>query len=280
MRLVLLLILILAGSAFAANETIRYGTGAYFNPFLRAPSYVLNFTVDDSGVPWPSLTWRPPPQNTQRDYDVPLPPESPTSFDPNSCPGQIAHCYQRIQHNYTGEITYNENYTAASGYILPEQRIRTFVCIGNDTACTAQATGCFCPDEIPYAQTLPQRVGDCPLLGNVCQTTDSGALVICKANYTSCVEQYGTCGCGRYPTCSAGESQTCINDRNELVTCRGRIGQCVDNFKTCFCGTEMMALQVGCTETRHTCSNEGKNVTCIGSFGDCALKYDRCTCGT
>jgi len=274
----LIIFLLLTLPVMAANETYdaRYGTGTYYNPFLRTPTYVLDFTVDKTGLPWPTLTWRPPPKNTQRNQDVILTVNSSNTFDPASCPGEIAHCYFKVAHNSSTRVR-GANYSFASGYNFPEERIKTFICI--DDECTAKATGCYCPEKIPFARQLPTRMTDCPLLGNLCQVTESGALVLCKANYTTCVEQYGKCGCGRYPTCSAGGLQTCINPRDELTLCQGRIGQCIDNFKACFCGTEMLALQAGCTETRHQCMRQEKNVTCIGSFGECAVKYDTCTCG-
>lgn len=274
----LLILLILSSMIMVAaeqNET-RYGTGTYYNPFLRTPNYVINFTANYSKLPWPKITWRAHVPIAQRGFDTLILPNETYEFNPLSCEGEIAQCYHVLQHEFTSVITRGKNYSAISDYILPEDRVKTFVCVGNDTECTSKAFGCFCPEETPYARRLPRRTVDCPLEGNICEVTASGALTVCRGNFTSCLSQYERCGCGRKAICTAGKATTCINGRNELEICKGTMSQCIDGYDICFCGTEMMALQAGCTKSQHLCDGE----ICIGSFGECAVKHDVCQCGT
>ncbi len=292
---VLIILLIVSTSAFAlgryielrplnppetgGDKEVRWGSDDYFSPFVRKPNYIFNFTVDYSKLPWPRIERVVPRGTIQRGFDSVIN-NTNYSFNPENCPGAIAHCYERLVHDSEEKLPRGSGLRGVSGYTLPEDRIRHFFCVANDTECTSGALSCFCPKELPKKAPFLTRTVDCPLETNVCEVTPSGLMTLCNGNFTYCVNRYEKCGCGKFYGCNAAEEHTCINNRNEMVVCGGVLSNCLTSNKYCFCGKEIQALQLGCTETKNRCWDDGKEATCYGSLGDCAVLHDMCECGT
>ena len=258
---------------------VSMGTGVYFNPFLRAPNYIANFSVDYTKLPWPKITAAPLSANSQRSYDVLIETNGSLNFDPTICPGHVAVCYAFFEHVWNGTLNRGENYTGVSGYVLPDKRVKQFVCAGNNSECLAQANTCFCPEEVPTTPNIRRHKRSCPQNRNLCQQVENGPVVLCVGNMTYCQSQYSACSCGTQGFCTGSKTNACLNLRNELQQCGAPLSSCMEQYSQCFCGMDMMELQLGCAETNHLCESDGEEVVCIGDFADCIARHDTCSCG-
>jgi hypothetical protein len=258
---------------FAVNISIS-GThkAKYLTPFSRPGNFTIhykNLTKQEQGVT-PRLQ---SPQDLE--YDE-VRSAAPVLLDPRTCPNDLAYCYQVIEHSQN-RTTFGKNYTAVSGYVLPATRIKTFVCVGNDTSCVRSATNCFCPAEkIPTPPLLLGSSGKCSSSTHLCQSS-YGSFVMCNGNLTECQKHYTACGCGPTTSCAAGRN-TCLNARNELVLCKGALSDCISKYSTCYCGADMIIFQKGCTTAAHQCIKDEKIYTCYGSLASCAPSFDKCDC--
>lgn len=200
-------------------------------------------------------------------------------LDPRTCPNDVAYCYQVRENNASmapPNLDRGNNYSALSSYALPQSRIKTYVCVGNDTGCISQSTNCFCPkQEVPPPPYVWGR-GKCDDARHLCLDT-YGSFKICEGNLSFCQTQHVKCGCGRQSVC-VSQRNTCLNERNELVICAGGLADCLGKYTTCFCGQGMLQLQEGCTTKNHVCSRANRTTICHGSLADCALKFDKCNC--
>jgi hypothetical protein len=198
-------------------------------------------------------------------------------MDPRTCPNDIAYCYQVRTHNGSKATAPGKNYTAVSTYVLPQSRIKSFVCVGDDIECVQSATHCYCPKtEVPPPPIVWPN-SKCSDTTHLCLNS-FGSFKLCEGNITQCREQYNLCGCGRRAAC-VSEKNTCINERNELTLCSAALPDCLARFKTCYCGNDMMELfQKGCSTSTHLCQKNNKTFTCYGKFEGCALQADRCEC--
>jgi hypothetical protein len=244
----------------------------YTTPFNRPGNFTINITKipkAQAGVT-PVI---PKPLDTK--YDIILN-TSPAELDPQTCPNSIAYCYQLIEH-YQNRTTYGKNYSAISSFLLPERRIRSFVCVGSDAECVQSATNCFCPTQkIPQPPVILGEDGKCTSPTHMCLTQDN-TFALCTGNLTICKQQYQTCGCGLYAACVSG-LQTCVDSRDQLVQCKGGLADCLKKYSTCYCGPDMLALQQGCKSLTHQCLRGSDVHICHGSFSSCALSFDKCDC--
>jgi hypothetical protein len=248
----------------------------YITPFTRS----ANITINISKVPreLAGVT----PQFDQRrawTFDIPVKfnETDMVNLDPRTCANDLAYCYAVVTNLQNVTPTYGKNYTSVSQVNLPTIRIKTYVCIGNDTACVASATNCFCPKEkVPPPPHIFQNSGKCSATEHLCQS-DYGNFVMCKGNLTDCQRKYLVCDCGSSVACS-NRKNTCVDARQQLVLCGATIPECLGKFKTCFCGPDMMSFQQGCTSSSHQCVKAGKIYTCGGSLSSCALRFDKCDC--
>jgi hypothetical protein len=257
------------GVNISVSKTLR---PVYATPFSRPG----NFTITYNKVPKMLAGVAPKPTHiTDTTNDV-VRASTHIRLDPRTCANDLAYCYQILENNKT-RTTFGRNYSAVSSYLLPQARIRTFVCIGNDTLCTSAATNCFCPQERANPPPVV-HVGDedCDESTHMCLDT-YGSFALCKGNLTSCQEKYTLCGCGIKAACVA-KRNTCVSSRDQLVICAGELATCLPKYKTCFCGPEMLLFQKGCTSLTHTCMKGNTTVVCNGAFNSCALQFDKCDC--
>lgn len=290
MRWHLMLIMLLCTgvvSAYVVNYTPdQYDNRQYHfavnitKSLSHKPSYTTvfnrqgNFTINYTKVPKVLQGVKPAiPHTNEINLDV-IKQKEKIYLDPRTCANDLAYCYQVVEHNQT-RTTFGKNYSALSSYLLPGTRVKTYVCVGNDTSCTSTATNCFCPRDKINPPPLVHE-GNCDDTTHLCLDT-YGSFKLCTGNLTSCKEQYSSCGCGKKAGCVAAK-QTCVNDRNQLVLCSENIAECLTKYSTCFCGPEVLAFQNSCKTDTHTCHKGESIVTCIGSFNACALQFDKCEC--
>lgn len=289
MRFVVGLVLaIILASAFSAAQMKTVGNvtvsekhqPTYITPYTRfyaANISGYNFTINYTKIPKVLRGTTPRlirPTDLQQDL---IRNRSSFKLDPRTCPNDIAMCYQVLERptNITPRSSIGANYTSVSSYLLPPARIKQYVCIGNDTACVAKSTSCYCPSfKVPEPPHLYSR-GACTETTHLCLQT-FGSFTLCRGNFTTCQQQYGACECGK-AACAAGRN-TCVNERNELVMCKGGLGECLGKYKTCYCGPDLMLMQNGCTTRTHSCMKNNKTVLCHGKFESCALQHDKCDC--
>jgi hypothetical protein len=289
---VLALLLILATASYAQNSsyniTFNYTPpvkhfrvtinvsephNATYTSWFNRPR---NITINYSKIPRIELAPKPDLRGiSDIHYDVVRNQQSVT-LDPRTCPNNLAYCYQVIE-NIRNTTNQTRNLTRFSTYILPEQRIRTFVCVGNDSECVQSATNCYCPTKkVPPPPQVSGQAGRCSSTTHICLTA-FGTFATCVGNLTSCQKQYAACGCGTAAACPS-KRNTCLNTRDQLVSCKGTLSDCLGQYETCFCGPDMMMFQNACTRSVHQCTTGRELTTCYGAFATCALRHDKCEC--
>ncbi|HIH24999.1 TPA: hypothetical protein HA251_08250 [Candidatus Woesearchaeota archaeon] len=266
---------ILAGSAVSATigniSAAHSPSSKYITEFNRPANYTLNITRVPGILRGVTPKLQPP---TDLQYDRVRNPGT-VLMDPRTCYNDLAYCYQTIDHLPQNRTTLGKNYSGVSSYELPETRIRTFVCVGDDRACVKSATFCYCPQETLPPMYLMNTRGKCSARTHLCMNSYS-SLTTCDGNLTDCQKKYLSCGCG-VQDCIAPKN-TCMNTRGQLTLCEGPIDLCIKKFGTCYCGPDMLNMQTGCSTSAHECSKDGVISICYGSLNACAPRYDWCDC--
>jgi hypothetical protein len=233
-----------------------------------------NFTINYSKIPKVLLGHQMTPYRPA-DLKFDTPRTTTYRLDPRTCPSDIAHCYQILDRPVLNRTSTGKNYTSLSTYQLPPSRIRTYVCVGNDTACVKKSTSCYCPEIDAPPPPYIFSGGKCTEMTHICLKSFN-SFTLCRGNVTECRKRYEQCNCGTYFCVS--NRNTCINDRDEIVMCANTLSTCLQQYKTCFCGPDMMLAGQGCTTSTHKCWKGNTTASCSGPFDACALQFDRCEC--
>jgi len=247
-------------------------TPSIITPFTRPANITLNYSKTPKILQGITPQLRP-----TRDFEFDMLNQTRQArLDPRTCPQDIAICYQIINHEQN-RTTFGKNYTGVSSYILPDIRVKTTICAGDNLECVQRATHCFCPTEkIPSPPKVFTDKGICSAENHLCQSSYAG-FKLCKGNISSCRAQYLACGCGPTTSCSSGVN-TCISTRDQLIICKASLSDCLRQYDTCFCGPDVLTMQKGCTTQNHQCKRGNETVICSGPFSDCALRFDSCDC--
>ena len=184
---------ILAGSAVSATigniSAAHSPSSKYITEFNRPANYTLNITRVPGILRGVTPKLQPP---TDLQYDRVRNPGT-VLMDPRTCYNDLAYCYQTIDHLPQNRTTLGKNYSGVSSYELPETRIRTFVCVGDDRACVKSATFCYCPQETLPPMYLMNTRGKCSARTHLCMNSYS-SLTTCDGNLTDCQKKYLSCG--------------------------------------------------------------------------------------